>query len=599
MVTGNTDMNALADALTAKGLTVRGRSVQCPWHEDQTPSASLVEGAEGVWRVYCHVCDKAGDIYDITGERPALAQGSSQNEDRSPRVTATRSETQPPPKRLESVSAIRATYKDAEAVYEYTRPGTTHIDLIVVRYRRSDGKKGFSQWSPEGDGWVNVAGPKPWPIYNRTAVRDATSVVVVEGEKCVHALRSAGVVGTTSPCGAGKAAHADWSPLAGKTVFLWPDNDPADPKTGKRNGIDHMREVQALLERLNPAPALHWIDPDALGLKAKGDVADLLNDLGDADKETKRMAVLDVMADSSPIGAAREVESLLHAMIAGTHKPIAWPWPKISAAARALMPGTVTLLCGEAGSTKSFMLLEAAAHWHEQGIPVALFELEEDRRYHLHRALAQRSRESRILDSAWAAENADMVLDLYKRSVAFLNSFGTRIWEAPDKQVSLDELADWTRDRSKEGARIVAIDPVTAAAMNDKPWIADQKFIMAAKTIVRDFGNSLILVTHPTKAPKAKGGAVGQISGGAAYMRFSQAALWLGTRDGTPNRELTIMKARNGRGSGASIGYQFNGATLCFEECGIIGKAQDHQEEKPEPRRPPSATPNDSEDLYA
>jgi KaiC/GvpD/RAD55 family RecA-like ATPase len=592
--TGNQDVAALIDALTARGLQVRGKSVQCPWHEDQSPSASLVEGSAGVWRVYCHVCDKAGDIYDITGQTPTAAD--SHNDDRTRRDTRMAPEPLPQPKRLESVSAVRASYADAEAVYEYTRPGTDHVDLIVVRYRRQDGKKGFSQWSPDGTGWANTAGPKPWPIYNRTAVTAATSVLVVEGEKCVHALRAVGIVATTSPCGAGKAAHADWSLLAGKTVYLWPDNDPADPKTQKRNGIDHMREVQGILERLNPAPALHWIDPDGLGLKAKGDVADLLEDLADADAETKRLAVLDVMADASPIGAAREVESLLHAMIAGTHKPIAWPWPQVSAAARALMPGTVTLLCGEAGSTKSFMLLEAAAYWHEHGIPVALFELEEDRRYHLHRALAQRARESRILDSAWAAENADEALDHYKKSVAFLNSFGTRIWEAPDKQVSLDELADWTRDRSKEGARIVAIDPVTAAAMNDKPWIADQKFIMSVKTIVRDFGNSLILVTHPTKTQAGKGK---QMSGGAAYLRFSQAALWLSTKDGSPNRELTIIKARNGRGAGASIGYQFNGATLCFEEVGVIAGTKEAPQVRPPARRTISDTPSANEDLFA
>ena len=115
---------------------------------------------------------------------------------------------------------------------------------------------------------------------------------------------------------------------------------------------------------------------------------------------------------------------------------------------------------------------------------------------------------------------------------------------------------------------------------------------MAVKTIVRDYGNSLILVTHPTKDAKAK-----QISGGAAYMRFAQAALWLGVREGVPNRELHIMKARNGRGSKLCIGYDFSGQTLRFTDGGVI-KGNDVPEPKPQRRQVPE-TPSPDEDLFA
>ncbi len=578
LFTENRNMDALAEALAARGLTVRGRSAQCPWHDDRSPSASLIESDEGICRIYCHVCDRSGDIYDVTGSQPTPKAS------KSPTIV-------PEPRRVPDLRAIESMYPQREAIYQYTDPDTGTINLLIVRYRKGDGKKSFAQYSPQGDGWIDRAGPKPWPIYNRTEVRSADLVVVVEGEKCVHALRGANITGTTSPCGAGKASHADWSPLAGKNVYLWPDNDPPDPKTGKRNGIDHMREVQAILERLVPAPVLHWIDPDALGLKPKGDCADLLDDLTGADKLTKGMAILDVLKDAQPIGAAAEVGGLLRAMIAGTHKPVDWPWRKVSSAARALMPGTVTLLCGEAGSTKSFFLLESAAYWHRKGIPLALFELEEDRKYHLHRALAQCAGDSRILDSAWAAENPREALGHYEDHAKFLNSFGACIWEAPDKQVTLEQLTEWVLERSKQGARIVAIDPVTAASANDKPWIADQKFIMAVKSIVRDFQNSLILVTHPTKGPKGKGGP-GQISGGAAYMRFSQAALWLSVIEGTPNRELHIIKARNGRGNGLAIGYNFSGSTLCFEEMNVA------VEDAPRPARPSDGKPSPTEDVF-
>ena len=89
------------------------------------------------------------------------------------------------------------------------------------------------------------------------------AAVLVEGEKCVKALRAIGVVGTTSPCGAGKGEHCDWTPLAGKTIFLWPDND--------ENGIAHMRAVSAILEKLKPTPSLIWLDPASLDLPPKHD----------------------------------------------------------------------------------------------------------------------------------------------------------------------------------------------------------------------------------------------------------------------------------------------------------------------------------------
>lgn len=580
LFTKNRDRQELVNALESKGNKVKGANCFCPWHEDKSPSAHISESG-GIWRVTCYAanCNRFGDVYDVTGERPEMTTTP---------VSRPVQPSEAPKKRLPTIEAIKASWANAEAFHEYTNTqGTT--DLLVVRYRKVTGKKGFDQWHPDGNGWENSAGPKPWPLYNRSAMVHADVVLVVEGEKCANAATELGIVATTSPCGATNAMHADWSPLAGKKVYLWPDNDLADPKTGKRGGIDHMQTVRALLERLQPAPSIFWIDQDQLGLKPKGDVADFIAEMGDVPASVKADGVRDVMADAKLVGD--EVGDLLNAMIAGTHKPIAWPWPKVSGAARALMPGTVTLLCGEAGSTKSFMLLEAAAFWHKQQIPVAVFELEEDRKYHLHRAMAQQSNESRLLDHDWVRENSDLALDIYKHSQDFLRTFKGCIWEAPDKQVTLDELIEWVRDRSKEGHRIVAIDPITAAACNDKPWVADQKFIMAAKTIVRDYGNSLILVTHPTKDAKQK-----QISGGAAYMRFAQAALWLGVTDGSPNRELHILKARNGRGTKLCIGYEFSGQTLRFTECGIIKGAQD-PEPKPVRRAIPDK-PQPGEDLF-
>jgi hypothetical protein len=124
---------------------------------------------------------------------------------------------------VESVGHLNA----VERVHAYTNPDTRTPDLVILRIREPDGGKVFYQYQPNpGGGFIKGAPPKPLPLYNRTKLRAAKAVVVVEGEKCVEALRAVGVEATTSPGGAKNAKHADWRPLAGLTVYLWPDNDP-------------------------------------------------------------------------------------------------------------------------------------------------------------------------------------------------------------------------------------------------------------------------------------------------------------------------------------------------------------------------------------
>ena len=71
--------------------------------------------------------------------------------------------------------------------------------------------------------------PAPRPLYGLEllASREGAPVLVTEGEKAAEAARlifpEFAVV--TSPNGAEAAAQADWSPLTGKQVTIWPDAD--------------------------------------------------------------------------------------------------------------------------------------------------------------------------------------------------------------------------------------------------------------------------------------------------------------------------------------------------------------------------------------
>ena len=70
--------------------------------------------------------------------------------------------------------------------------------------------------------------PEPRPLYNLPAITAVDAVVRVEGEKCADALMQRGIAATTAMGGvATPLDKTDWTPLAGKTVAVWPDHDDA------------------------------------------------------------------------------------------------------------------------------------------------------------------------------------------------------------------------------------------------------------------------------------------------------------------------------------------------------------------------------------
>ena len=590
------DKQALLTELRIAGADIahEGREIRCPFHDDKHASAGIYEEA-GVWRYKCLACNTGGDVIDIiaiTSKRSA----ADVLKDMAARERPTHHA--PAVKVAEKKTAVYATTeKLAEAVawtaqggkiahaYVYANPDTKNADMIVYRIEYPDGRKTFRQAHQTPDGYVMKAPAGLLPLYNRARVVGAAAVVVVEGEKCVHCLHGIGIVATTSPGGAGKAALCDWAPLAGKTAYLWPDCDAPDPKTGKRTGIEHMRQVAAELEKLVPAADVRWIDCDQLGLPKKGDVVDYLA-TSEGTTDQKRLAIQAVLEFAESLGPAKEIRAEVEAAIAGKRNPVAFPWSAVSRSTRALLPGTLTILCGPPGSTKSLWLLQALAWWHDRGERVAVLELEETRVYHLMRAVAQRSGVSKMTNAEWHQENPIDARKIITEQESFSNAFGRRIYAAPTGAITPESIIEWMRDRAAERCRIMAIDPITAMDGGEKTWTADHKVVIAAHQIAAENNASVILVTHPRKGqPNKSGSGMDDMAGGATYQRFSQTVLWLdnlkesksgsftvstGTTSDDYNRILHVMKARNSWGQWKRIGFNFDAATFRSRECGVL-----------------------------
>jgi uncharacterized protein (DUF927 family) len=84
-------------------------------------------------------------------------------------------------------------------------------------------------WHFGGWRWKGLSAPRPLYNLDRLAARPDAPVIVAEGELAADAAGRLfpDCVATTSPNGAQAAARADWTPLRGRRVRIWPDHDAA------------------------------------------------------------------------------------------------------------------------------------------------------------------------------------------------------------------------------------------------------------------------------------------------------------------------------------------------------------------------------------
>lgn len=116
--------------------------------------------------------------------------------------------------------------------------------FYVARYETKEGKQ-FFPWTWNGERWQMKGYPAPRPLYGLELLKQSPgkAVLVVEGEKAADAARKllgGTYVVVTWPNGAKAADRADWTPLYGRQVLLWPDAD--EP------GKNAMRKVADLLK---------------------------------------------------------------------------------------------------------------------------------------------------------------------------------------------------------------------------------------------------------------------------------------------------------------------------------------------------------------
>jgi predicted P-loop ATPase len=169
------------------------------------------------------------------------------------------------------------------ATYDYT-----DADRVLLFQTVRKQPKDFRQRRPDSaGGWIWSLGDTPRVLYHLPEILEADPekwVFVCEGEKSADAVRSLGLIATTSPMGAGKWRHCDQTPLEGRKVAVLPDRDPEGQNhaldvVDSLKGIAAARRIVSLPEVTRKSDPADWIaaggtKKDLLGLLEEADDVD-------------------------------------------------------------------------------------------------------------------------------------------------------------------------------------------------------------------------------------------------------------------------------------------------------------------------------------
>jgi hypothetical protein len=262
-----------------------GWSARCPAHDDRRASLSIAQGDDGRALVKCHAgCDTAA-ILAAVGLKladlfPAKAGPTPTRNGRPTTGGQTFSTAK------DAVVELERRHGKRSALWTYHDAQSEPVG-VVVRWDTPHGKD-IRPVARHADGWRIGAMPDPRPLYGLPDLAAARRVVVCEGEKAADAARSLGFTATTSAGGSQAATKTDWRPLAGKEVWILPDNDAP--------GRKYADTVAGTLAKLTPPPVVRVVELP--NLPEGGDIVDWLDALGDAAEPAATRAEIESLAQT-------------------------------------------------------------------------------------------------------------------------------------------------------------------------------------------------------------------------------------------------------------------------------------------------------------
>ena len=449
---------------------------------------------------------------------------------------STNDETPQAAARRLSAAKIAKGYKPA-GLHAYCNPDGVALFYRIRLKHPETGDKWIRPMHHDGLAFVLSEPPAPEagkPLYHLPELlADAGPVYVVEGEACADALAGLGVIATTSGS-ADSADAADWPPLRGRDVVIWPDND--------KPGVRYARAVTAKLRGI--AASVEWIDLAPLALPEHGDCVDWLAQHRGATADAVRALARMPAPDPSPppVSPNATPRVILRAACDVEPQPVDWLWPGWLAA------GKLQLIGGAPGTGKTTVavgvaaIVSAGGRWPDgsraRAGSVVIWSGEDD--------------DADTLNPRLRAAGADTAR---VRTVGRVVDGGESYPFDPARD--LEALRDALRALSD--VRLLVIDPVVSAVSGDSHKNAEvRRGLQPLVDLAGELGCAVLGITHLSKGTSGRD-PVERITGSLAFGALARVVLVTAKQDADGERPArrALLRAKSNIGpDGGGFAYE-------------------------------------------
>lgn len=396
----------------------------------------------------------------------------------------------------------------------------------VYRYDPPGKRKVFRPYNVKTSKWE---APDLRPLYNIPGIIKSNAVILCEGEKCAEALIKQGHCATTAMNGANAPVDkTDWSPLKGKDVLIWPDNDVP--------GKEYAEVVAQRLKTSGVKSARMLVPPETK--PDKWDAADAVDEQFDIVGFFSTAVDADHQFEKPPMDAYSLQELL--------DDPT--PMPDDIIAPRILTPGGIAVLAGAPKVGKSDFVLTMLVHMaagkpflnFKPPRPLKVFYLQAEIQYAY---LKERIRQI-IVDFDLVEQAAENIF-ITPRTNFILDEEG------------VEKAASTILRKFPTGPDIICIDPIRNVfdggpenrGENDNNSMLF--FLQERVEKLRDLVNSnsgVILIHHTKKLSKAqfKDDPFLAVSGAGSLRSYYSTGILLFREDELKSERLLIFELRNG-----------------------------------------------------
>ena len=506
--------------------------------EGESLSVELTGPKAGLWHDFA--TGEGGDIFDLWKAARGCVSFRDTLKDAGEYSGAAANTPRRTPKRKNPRGG--EAWGAPSVVYRYT-DASGNIVAEIERYdweKDGEKKKTFRPWDVASRKYTH---PETRPLYNLPNIARAPEIVIVEGEKAADALIAQNIDATTAMGGSNAPLEkTDWTPLRGRKVLIWPDNDD----TGKAYAAslkEHLEGFGVLAVSVLNIPAgkpAKWDAADAEG----EDLGAMIRTMRIDAPETRRVSLFFPASDFAGI----------------TPPPRQWH-------VDGLIPANqVTMLGGDGGVGKSLLALQLSVStatgvpWigHHPAHGKTIYISAEDDRDELHR---------RVADIA-AQEGQDMgdLSNLILRSLAGEDAL---LAVADSRQGTLQTtplLTELDQTIGDHGARFLVLDTLAdfhSGQENDRATA--RQFIGILRGLALRHDCTILLLAHPSLTGISSGSG---LSGSTAWSNSVRSRLYFErvTEDGyepdPDQRRLSTKKSNYGKTGEETLVRWHNGAFI-------------------------------------